>query len=408
MPRTLVTGATGFIGSHVARLLVRSRRRGPVTVRATSRRESLAGLDVREVRADILDRRSIRRAMRGIERVFHVAGTTDLVAPRARIFSLQVEGTRIVLEEALRARADRVVYTSSAAAIGPAHRGEIADETNRWEAGRYQIAYLDAKHEAELAALRLIDAGLPLVIVNPAHVLGPGDPGRSSTKLVWRFMRRQIPAYVDGTLNVVGVQDVARGHLLADERGIVGERYILGNRNFTMDRLFADLGRLSGVEPPAVKLPVQLALAARRGRPDARSGCGSRTGRGPRGIAELGVLDRRRPSGSWAGVPRRTRTAWRRRSRGTASATATGSRRRAPVSRWRCGLPAGCCAAWASNRQPASHCARAQPLRSGHGCDRQSLKRTCVGRRRESRQRAYVQQAAGRPHPSAGGSGRGR
>jgi dihydroflavonol-4-reductase len=137
----------------------------------------------------------------------------------------------------------------------------VANEATVWEAGRYAIAYLDAKHQAETAALRLVARGLPLVIVNPAHTLGAGDPGRSSTTLVRRFMRRQIPAYVDGTLNIVGVEDVARGHLLADERGEVGERYILGNRNFTMDRLFADLGRLSGIEPPAVKLPMPAALA---------------------------------------------------------------------------------------------------------------------------------------------------
>jgi dihydroflavonol-4-reductase len=107
----------------------------------------------------------------------------------------------------------------------------------------------------------MVSRGLPLVVVNPAHVLGAGDPGRSSTVLVRRFLRREIPAYVDGTLNVVAVQDVARGHLLADERGRVGERYILGNRNFTMTRLFADLGRLSGVQPPALKLPVTAAMA---------------------------------------------------------------------------------------------------------------------------------------------------
>ena len=98
------------------------------------------------------------------------------------------------------------------------------------------------------------------MIVNPAHVLGAGDPGRSSTVLVRRFLRREIPAYVDGTLNVVGVGDVARGHLLADERGVPGERYILGNRNFTLDRLFTDLARLSGVEPPSLKLPMHAAL----------------------------------------------------------------------------------------------------------------------------------------------------
>jgi dihydroflavonol-4-reductase len=101
-------------------------------------------------------------------------------------------------------------------------------------------------------------------------VLGAGDPGRSSTVLVRRFLRRQIPAYVDGTLNIVGVEDVARGHLLADERGGLGERYILGNRNYTMERLLADLGRLSGVEPPVVKLPVSLALGL--------SGLGRRAG----------------------------------------------------------------------------------------------------------------------------------
>jgi dihydroflavonol-4-reductase len=267
----LVTGATGFIGSAIARLLVQRGDEVIGTVREGSVVGRLAGLDIQTVRADVLDRRSIRRALRGVERVFHTAGVADLNATRARIFSLNVEGTRIVLEEALRAGVQRAVYTSSVAAIGPARAGESADETAPWEAGRYRIAYLDAKHEAETAALRLIARGLPLVIVNPAHVLGPGigpHPPGSSTTLVRRFLRREIPAYVDGTLNVVGVQDVARGHLLAQERGEVGERYILGNRNFTLDRLFADLGRLSGIEPPAIKLPlpVALALAAAGGR----------------------------------------------------------------------------------------------------------------------------------------------
>ena len=106
----------------------------------------------------------------------------------------------------------------------------------------------------------MVERGLPVVVVNPAHILGAGDPGRSSTVLVRRFLHRQIPAYVDGTLNIVGVHDVARGHLLADERGEPGERYILGNRNFTFDRLFTDLARLSGVEAPSLKLPLHLAL----------------------------------------------------------------------------------------------------------------------------------------------------
>jgi dihydroflavonol-4-reductase len=261
VPSTLVTGATGFIGSHVVRLLLERGDEVRVTLRPTSDREMLQGLEVRTVKADVRDRRAIRRAMRGVERVFHVAGTTNLGATREQAFALNVEGTRVVLEEALRAGVERAVYTSSVAAIGPAPRGSTADESNVWDAGRYGIPYIDSKHEAEVTAMRLLPRGLPLVIVNPAHVLGAGDRGRSSTVLVRRFMRREIPAYVDGTINIVGVEDVARGHLLADELGVIGERYILGNRNFTFDRLFADLGRLSGVEPPAVKLPLTVALA---------------------------------------------------------------------------------------------------------------------------------------------------
>ena len=185
--------------------------------------------------------------------------------------------------------------------------------------------------------MRLAARGLPLVIVNPAHVLGAGDPGRSSTTLVRRFMRRQIPAYVDGTLNIVGVQDVARAHLLADERGQVGERYILGNRNFTFDRLFADLGapvrgRAAGGE----------AAAAGRARPVGGRAARSRladapAGRGPRLVAELGVRQHAGRAASSDGVRGRTRIAWRRRSPGTASSTAPAWRRPARASRCRCG-----------------------------------------------------------------------
>ncbi len=259
--RTLVTGATGFIGSHLTRLLLARGDEVRVLVRREFARTALDGGEVETVRADVRDRRGVRRAMRGIDRVFHLAGTTSLVLPRREVFSLNLEGTRVVLEEALRAEVARVVYTSSVAAVGPAPPGSTADESSPWDAGRFAIPYVDSKHEAEAAAMRLLGRGLPLVVVNPAHVMGAGDPGRSSTVLVRRFMRRQIPAYVDGTLNIVGVQDVARGHLLADEQGRVGERYILGNRNFTFDRLFSDLARLSGVEAPALKLPAPVALA---------------------------------------------------------------------------------------------------------------------------------------------------
>jgi dihydroflavonol-4-reductase len=264
VPATLVTGATGLLGSHVARLLAQRGDEVRVTTRGRSRLDNLADVEHTPVTCDILDRRKVRSAMRGVSRVFHCAGMTNLRAHPDLLFRVNVDGSRIVLEEALRAGVQRVVFTSSCAAIGPADRGSTADEKQVFRAGGYGLAYVDAKREAEGEALRLAAQGLPVVIVNPAHVFGRGDLYRSSTAMVLRFLRREIPAYVDGALNIVDAEDVARGHLLADEKGEVGERYILGNRNFTLDRLFADLGRLSGVEPPAVKLPLPAALAFAR------------------------------------------------------------------------------------------------------------------------------------------------
>ena len=260
MPWTLVTGATGFVGSHVARRLADRGDDLRLTARPQSRLDNL-DFEHTLVQCDILDRRAVRRAMRGVNRVFHTAGMTSLRARADVMTRVNVEGTRIVLEEALRAGVERVVYTSSIAAIGPARRGTTADEGNRFPVSANAIPYVSSKREAEEEVMRLVDEGLPAVIVNPAHVFGVGDLDRSSTEIVRRFLRRELPFYVDGALNVVDAEDVAQGHLLADEHGEVGERYILGNRNFTLDRLFADLGRLSGVEPPAVKLPLSAALA---------------------------------------------------------------------------------------------------------------------------------------------------
>jgi dihydroflavonol-4-reductase len=261
---TLVTGASGLVGSHVTRLLVQRGDSVRALVRDRSPLDELAGLDVELAYGDVLDRGSVRRAMQGVQRVFHVAGLTSLRTSADKVFAVNVGGTRIVLEEALRAGVARAVHTSSVAAVGPAARGSTADEDQLFRAGRYGLPYVNAKHEAELEAMRLAAHGLPVVVVNPAHVFGAGDRHRSSTELVRRFLRGQIPAYVDGALNIVDAEDVARGHLLADENGEVGERYILGNRNFTLDRLFADLARLSGVEPPALKLPLAAALGLAR------------------------------------------------------------------------------------------------------------------------------------------------
>jgi dihydroflavonol-4-reductase len=261
--KTLVTGGAGLVGSQVARLLAQRGDDLRLTVRADTPTEYL-DFEYEAVRCDILDRQAVRRALRGVERVFHIAGLTSMRAPASELFRVNAEGTRIVMEEALRAGVERVVHTSSVAAVGPAPRGAVADERQLFPPGGCAIPYVDAKREAEVQALRLLARGLPVVTVNPAFVLGAGDYKRSSTELVRRFLRREIQAYVDGALNVVDVGDVARGHLLADERGEVGERYILGNRNFTFDRLFTDLGRLSGVQPPLLKVPLPVALGLAR------------------------------------------------------------------------------------------------------------------------------------------------
>ena len=249
-----------MVGSHVARQLAQRGDDLKLVLRRTSRRDNLAGLDAKLVVGDLLDRAAVRRAMRGVDRVFHAAGLTSLRASPERLYRMNVETTRIVLEEALRAGVERAVFTSSIAAIGPARRHSTADERQRFSSEPARIPYVRSKREAEVEALRIGALGLPVVIVNPAHVFGRGDVNRSSTEVVRRFLRRELPAYVDGAINIVDAEDVARGLVLADERGVPGERYILGNRNFTWDRLFADLGRLSGVEPPALKLPPSVAL----------------------------------------------------------------------------------------------------------------------------------------------------
>jgi dihydroflavonol-4-reductase len=257
--RVVVTGATGFIGSHVARALATRGDEVVLGVEKGSSDEALAGLDAERVRVDVLDRRSVRRALRGAERVFHCAGITSVrPADAERVFELNVGGTKLVMEECLRAEVARVVYTSSAAAVGPAPPGGTADETQLFTAGRLGIPYVNSVHEAEVEAMRVAAHGLPLVCVNPAICLGAGDHLLSSTRLVRSFLLGRIPVYTDGAVGIVDVRDAAAGHLLADVRGEVGERYLLSGRNFTFERLFADLGRLSGVPTP-VRIPPRAA-----------------------------------------------------------------------------------------------------------------------------------------------------
>ena len=247
----------------MARLLAERGDDVSLGVQERSPDAAIEDLDCRRVKLEIRDRRSVRRALRGVSRVFHCAGVTSVRPEDAElVIDVNVRGTRVVMEECLRAGVERVVYTSSAAALGPATDGKAATERQPYTAARLGIPYVDSVHRAEAEAMRLAAEGLPLVCVNPSMCLGAGDHLLSSTRLVRSFLLGRIPVYTDGAVGIVDVRDAAAGHLLAEMGGKVGERYILSGRNFTFERLFADLGRLSGVPTPVRISHGPAALAA--------------------------------------------------------------------------------------------------------------------------------------------------
>ncbi|HSD23001.1 MAG TPA: NAD-dependent epimerase/dehydratase family protein [Solirubrobacterales bacterium] len=268
MAKALVTGGTGFVGLHVARELARRGDELRLLVRERSNVEPLEGIEFERAVGDVTDRDSVRRAMQGVARVFHVAGTTSMrTRDRDRVFQVNVGGTRNVFEEALRAGVERAVLTSSSSAVGAAKPGETIDEDQPFTVGRLGVAYINSKHDAELVAMRTAAKGLSVVIVNPSFVLGPDDPNPSGTSnaLIRRLLLRRIPGYVDGAINIVDVRDVAKGHLLADERGETAERYLLTGRNFTLHRLFADLSRIADVPTPPVRMHGRLVVVGVEG-----------------------------------------------------------------------------------------------------------------------------------------------
>lgn len=262
MPTTLVTGATGLIGSHLVRALAERGDGLRLLIRRDSDTSVLDGIEHDRVTGDITDRRAVRRAVDGVDRVFHLAAANSLEpADAERAFAVNAGGAALIAAEALAAGVSRLVHASTVAAIGPASRGGRADETQPYTIAHLGIAFANSKHEAEAEVLRAAAGGLDAVIVNPTFTLGPPlGPTRSmSIALVRRFLQRRLPAYVDGGLNVVDVRDVAAAQISADERGRRGERYILGGRNFTTQRLFADLARISGVPVPPLRLSPRLA-----------------------------------------------------------------------------------------------------------------------------------------------------
>jgi len=267
--KVLVTGASGFVGSAVAAKLVERGFSVRALVRATSPRSHLAGLDLDYVQGDLRDAETIRPAMAGVRYLFHVAADYRLWArDRNEIVINNVTGTRVMMEEALHAGVERIVYTSSVATLAVQRDGTSVDETVPLEELKAIGAYKRSKVAAERLVERMIaQQGLPAVIVNPSTPIGPRDVKPTPTgRIIVEAALGRIPAFVDTGLNLVHVDDVAQGHLAALDRGKIGERYILGGQNVQLSEMLTVIANLIGRRPPRVRLPrsaiVPLALAA--------------------------------------------------------------------------------------------------------------------------------------------------
>lgn len=258
----LVTGATGFVGSHVVRNLVEKGERVRVLVRPGRSLRNLAGLTVETAPGDLTDPSSLRGAMKGCQRLYHVAADYRLWArDPSEIYRNNVEGTRNVLEAARDAGVERIVYTSTVGALAEGINGHPADEQTPVRLsdmiGHYKRSKFLAEAEVSAAAQR----GIPVVIVNPSTPVGAGDVKPTPTgQMIVDFLSGRMPAYVETGLNLVDVEDVAEGHRLAMEKGRVGERYILGHQNLTLREILEILSRLSGRPAPRIRLPLPAAL----------------------------------------------------------------------------------------------------------------------------------------------------
>ena len=263
--RVLVTGANGFIGSALTRALIGEGYRPAVLVEPGSDTGNIDGLEVDVVRGDIRDAGSVARAVDGCRGVFHVAALYRFWAPDARLFySVNVDGTRNVISAAVRAGVEKVVYTSTVGTLG-VHEGDgtLAREGSYPDISHLFGGYKRSKYVAEHEVLRAAAEGCPVSIVMPTFPLGPRDRGPTpSGRLVLDYLNGRIPGFVDTVLNTVHVDDVARGHILAFERGANGRSYILGGENLSLEKLLYELSAMTGLPPADRKVPRSLSLAA--------------------------------------------------------------------------------------------------------------------------------------------------
>jgi len=262
--KAFVTGATGFLGSHVARVLADQGASLRLLVRPTSNLKNLQGLNAETATGDLRDAVSLEKAMSGCDTIFHVAADYRLwVRDPGEMYRSNVEGTRAILEAARKNNVLRVVYTSSVATIGFTSDGRPANEDSPVSLADMIGHYKRSKFMAEQVALEAGRSGMQVVTVNPTTPVGEQDVKPTPTgRIVLDFLKRKFPAYVDTGLNLVDVRECARGHVAALEKGKSGERYILGGEDLTLKQILDKLGQLTGLPSPKVKLPYAFAFAA--------------------------------------------------------------------------------------------------------------------------------------------------
>jgi len=258
---TLVTGAAGFLGSHVTRQLVARGENVRVLIRASSTNRAIADLPLEYVTGDLRDPPSLERALAGVQRVFHVAADYRLWAKRKReIYDSNVGGTKNILDAAKRAGVAQFIYTSTVATIA-VDRPQLPNESTDAKLEEMVGHYKRSKWMAEREALKAGKEGLPVIVAMPTTPVGPWDWKPTPTgKIILDFLNGKMPGYVETGLNFVGVEECAAGHLLVAEKGKVGERYLLGAENMTLKQMLDTLSKITGLSAPRLKIPHGLAL----------------------------------------------------------------------------------------------------------------------------------------------------
>jgi dihydroflavonol-4-reductase len=258
-----VTGATGFVGSHIARVLAEQGADLRLLVRSGSDQKNIQGLKAEQVVGDLRDPSTLVKAMAGCDAVFHVAADYRLwVRDPAQMYLANVEGTRALLQATRNNRVRRVVYTSSVATMGFRSDGQPADESSPVSLDNMIGHYKRSKFMAEEVAMQAARSGMDVVVVNPTTPVGEQDIKPTPTgRIIVDFLKKKFPAYVDTGLNLVDVTECARGHVAALERGRSGERYILGGENLTLKQILDKLAAITGLPSPKLRVPYVVALA---------------------------------------------------------------------------------------------------------------------------------------------------